>query len=91
MEWKPWTENTEQFIVFDADYATPDVHMNNTDISQKPEQLLAVHAAHRNEAVRDLVEYYVLWAWHWNWYPNSTVGHFDTSPGPNAPFDPQNP
>jgi len=91
VEWKPWTENTEQFIVFDADYATPDVHMNNTDISQKPEQLLAVHAAHRNEAVRDLVEYYVLWAWHWNWYPNSTVGHFDTSPGPNAPFDPQNP
>ncbi len=43
------------------------------------------------ESVRDFIEYYVLWEWHWNWYPNSTVGHFDTSPGPNALFYPAKP
>ena len=91
MEWKLWTENAEQFIVFDADYATPDVHMSSADISRTPEQLFAAHAIHRNEAVHDLIEYYVLWAWHGNWYPNSTVEHFDTSPGPNALFNPAKP
>jgi len=77
--------------VFDADYAKADVHMSRTGISRKPEELYAAHAANRNEAVRDFIEYYVLWAWHWNWYPNSTVGHFDTSPGPNPLFNPAKP
>jgi para-nitrobenzyl esterase len=90
-EWKPWSENEEQFIVFDADYAKADVHMSRIGISRKPEELYAAHAANRNEAVRDFIEYYVLWAWHWNWYPNSTVGHFDTSPGPNPLFNPAKP
>ncbi|HVN20390.1 MAG TPA: hypothetical protein VMU05_16515, partial [Dongiaceae bacterium] len=91
VEWRPWTEHDEQFIVFDADYAKADVRMSTGGITRTPEQLYTAHAAHRNEAVRDLIEYYVLWSWHWNWYPNSTVGHFDTSPGPNAVFDPARP
>ena len=37
------------------------------------------------------MEYYVLWSWHWNWYPNASVGPFVTAPGPNAVFDPNNP
>lgn len=89
--WEPWTKDKEQFIVFDADHATINVHMSDADISRTPEHLYAAHAAHRNEAVRDFIEYYVLWAWNWNWYPNSTVGHFDTSPGPNALFNPAKP
>jgi para-nitrobenzyl esterase len=91
VEWKPWTEHDEQFIVFDADYAKADVQMSTTGIARTPEQLYAAQAANRNEAVRDLIEYYVLWSWQWNWYPNSTVGHFDTSPGPNSLFDPAKP
>jgi para-nitrobenzyl esterase len=91
VEWMPWTGNAEQFIVFDADYAKADIHMSNTGIARTPEELYAAHAGHRNEAVRDFIEYYVLWSWHWNWYPNSTVGHFDTSPGPSALFDPEKP
>jgi carboxylesterase type B len=91
VEWKPWTENAEQFIVFDADYAKTDIHMSKTGITRTPEELYAAHAGHRNEAVRDFIEYYVLWSWQWDWYPNSTVGHFDTSPGPNALFDPAKP
>lgn len=91
VDWEPWTASTAQYIVFDADCAKIDVHTSTTAISRTPEQLYAAHAAHPNEAVRDFIEYYVLWAWNWNWYPNSSVGHFNTSPGPNALFDPAKP
>ena len=91
VEWKPWTGNAEQFIVFDADYSKLDVHMTTSGIARTPEQLYAAHTGNQNEAVRDWIEYYVLWSWQWNWYPNSTVGHFDTVPGPNPLFDPAKP
>ncbi|MDH3671708.1 MAG: hypothetical protein OES46_11150 [Gammaproteobacteria bacterium] len=42
--------------------------------------------------MRDFIEYYIMWSWHWNWYPNRSVEDpFDTSPGPNVLFDPANP
>jgi hypothetical protein len=91
VEWKPWTEDAERFIVFDADCAKPDVHMTTGGIARTPEQLYAAHEENQNEAVRDWIDYYVLWAWQWNWYRESKVGHFDTSPGPNALFDPAKP
>lgn len=91
VEWKPWTAENEQYIVFDADHAAAGVRMSDTEIARSPQELFDAHAAHPNEAVRDLVEYYVMWSWHWNWYPNASVGPFDTSPGPNAVFDPMNP
>jgi para-nitrobenzyl esterase len=90
-EWKPWTASNEQYIVFDADHATSDVHMSEAFISRTPEQLYEAHASHANEAVRDFIEYAVLWGWCLNWYPNSAVGHFDVSPGPNKLFDPAKP
>jgi len=77
--------------VFDADYAKSDVHMSTAAISRTPEQLYAAQAAHPNQAVRDFIEYYARWAWNWDWYPNSSVGHFRTSPGPNVLFDPAKP
>ncbi len=78
-------------MVFDADFAKTDVHISSAPVSLTPEQLYAAQAAHRNEAVRELVQYYVLWAWNLNRYPNSAVGHFDSSPGPNRLFDPAHP
>ena len=90
-EWRPWTKQAERYIVFDADATHADVHMSSSGISRTPEELYAAHVAHPNAAVRDFIEYYVLWSWQWNWYPNSTDGHFNTSPGPNALFDPTKP
>lgn len=89
--WLPWTAKNERFIVFDADHASADVHMNDSDITRTPEELFAAHAAHPNETVRDFIEYYIMWSWHWNWYPNASVDPFDTAPGPNSLFDPANP
>ena len=91
INWAPWTADRPRYIVFDGDRTTPDVRMSATDFARSPSQLFAAHAAHPDSAVRDFVEYYVLWSWHWNWYPNSSVGPFVTSPGPNLVFDPNNP
>jgi para-nitrobenzyl esterase len=91
VQWQPWTASNEQFIVFDADRDTLDVKMNSTDIYRTPQELYDAHLAHPNEFVRDFIEYYVMWSWHYNWYPNSSVPPFDTSPGPNALFDPLDP
>lgn len=91
VKWASWTANKERFIVFDGDRSTPDVHMKSTGFARSPQQLFAAHVGYANSAVRDFVEYYVLWSWHWNWYPNARLGPFDTSPGPNPLFDPQNP
>lgn len=91
VNWKPWTAENEQFIVFDADYDSIDVFMNDTDLTRTPQELFDAHANHPNEAVRDFIEYYIMWSWHWNWYPNASVGPFDTSPGPNSLFDPAAP
>lgn len=91
IRWRPWTTDEERFIVFDADYRSIDVAMNDTDISRTPEVLFDAHERHPNAAVRDLVEYYVMWSWHWNWYPNASVDPFDTAPGPNPLFDPLEP
>ena len=89
--WVPWTADKPQYIVFDGDRNSPDVRMNSTEFGRSPSSLFAAHAAHPDAAVRDFVEYYVLWSWHWNWYPNSSVGPFVTSPGRNDLFDPNNP
>jgi carboxylesterase type B len=91
VKWEPWTKNKERLIIFDADHDSLDVTMNSTDINRTPLELFNAHIAHPNETVRDFIEYYVMWSWHWNWYPNSSVGPFDTSPGPNPLFDPQMP
>ncbi len=91
VEWKPWTAQAEQFIVFDADYAKPDIHMTASGIARTPEQLYALHEANSNQAVRDWIDYYVLWSWQWNWYRESKSGHFETAPGPNSLFDPATP
>ncbi len=91
VDWLPWTRDAERYMVFDADHAVADVHMSSSDIPRTPQELYEVHAALPNAAARDFVEYYVLWSWHYNWYPNAAKGHFDTSPGPNALFDPARP
>ena len=92
IKWKPWRKQNERFIVFDADYNDIDVKMNNTDLAREPQALFNAHAHHSNEVVRDFIEYYIMWSWHWNWYPNaSSADPFDTSPGPNILFDPNNP
>lgn len=66
--------------------------MSRKDTARTPEELFAAHAAHSNETVRDFIQYYIMWSWHWNWYPNRSVADpFDTSPGPNELFDPANP
>jgi para-nitrobenzyl esterase len=90
-EWKPWTAADERYIVFDADHATADVHMTGAYISRNPKQLYEAHTSQANIAVRDFIEYEVLWGWCLNWYPNSQVGHFDASPGPNPLFNPAKP
>ena len=38
-----------------------------------------------------IIDYYVLWSWHYNWFPTAVTAPFDTSPGPNSLFDPANP
>ena len=89
--WSPWTQAAHRFMVFDGDYARPSIHMEAVSSVRSPQELYDAQAANPNGAVRDFIDYYVLWSWHWNWYPNSTTGHFDTSPGPNAVFDPREP
>ncbi len=89
--WEPWSASNEGFIVFDADFQEADVEMNTTDIYRTPQEIYDAHLAHENGTVRDFIEYYVLWSWHWNWFPNSSVGIFDPAPGPNSLFDPSNP
>lgn len=89
--WAPWRAEKPQYIVFDGDRNSSDVRMNSTDFGRSPSALFAAQAAHPDAAVRDFVRYYILWSWHWNWYPNSSVGPFVTSPGPNELFDPNNP
>lgn len=91
VKWKPWTKKKERFIVFDADYASADISMNDSDIARTPEELYQAHLDHPNDTVKDFIEYYIMWSWHWNWYPNASVGPYDTSPGPNILFDPENP
>ena len=92
VEWKPWVKDNERFIVFDADNSSIDVQMNSTDIARSPQVLFDLHTVHSNEVVKDFIEYYIMWSWHWNWYPNaSSADPFDTSPGPNQLFDPNNP
>ncbi|MCP4873866.1 MAG: carboxylesterase family protein [Gammaproteobacteria bacterium] len=93
VKWKRWKKNRERMIVFDADYDTLDVHMDSDDINRTPQELYEAHLAHPNENVRDFIEYYVMWSWHYNWYPNRSnqADPFDTSPGPNAVFDPLDP
>jgi hypothetical protein len=91
VEWQPWTLDAERYLFLDADYANTDVYMTSANLPREPEELYAIHAAMTNAAARDFVEYYVLWSWQWNWYPNASVGHFDTSPGPNPLFDPAHP
>ena len=90
-EWKQWDRKKEQFIVFDGDYQQAQVAMNSTDIYRTPEQLYAAYLSQPNEFVRDFIAYYVMWSWHYNWYPNAEVGPFDTSPGVNPVFDPLDP
>jgi len=91
VKWEPWTKNNERLIVFDADHDSLDVFMNSTDIARTPQELFDAHLAHPNDVVRDFIEYYIMWSWHWNWYPNASVGPFDTAPGPNPLFDPLQP
>jgi para-nitrobenzyl esterase len=89
--WEPWTSSAKRFIVFDADHSTPAIHMETASAVRTPDELYGAQAAAPNAAVRDFIDYYVLWSWQWDWYPNATTGRFDTSPGPNAIFDPANP
>jgi hypothetical protein len=60
-------------------------------VSRTPQQIYDAQATHPNASVRDFIEYYVLWGWALNWFPNSAFGHFDASPGPNKLFAPQKP
>ena len=89
--WRPWTADHERFIVFDAHRDASVVAMNDEDIAREPEALFDAYAGHDNYATVDFIAYYVLWSWHWNWFPESSVGSFDTAPGPNPLFDPAEP
>jgi len=91
IRWKRWKKNKPQFIEFDASRESLDIKMNSQDIARDPQQLYDSHSYHQNAAVRDFIEYYVMWSWHWNWYPQSSVTPFDTSPGPNPLFSPNDP
>ena len=90
-EWKDWTDKHERFMVFDADYQSAHLLMNSEDIYRTPQELYDAYLSHPNPFVRDFVAYYVMWSWHYNWYPNASVDPFDTSPGPNDRFDPLDP
>ncbi len=89
--WKEWRKKDEQFLVFDGDCQQAQLSMNRHDIYRAPEELYNAYMSHPNEFVRDFIAYYVLWSWHYNWYPNASVGPYDTSPGPNDHFDPLDP
>jgi para-nitrobenzyl esterase len=90
-EWKAWTEKKEQFMVFDGDYKHAHLKMNKRDIYRTPQQLYDAYMGYPHQQTRDFIAYYVMWSWHYNWYPNGPVDPFDTSPGPNALFDPADP
>ena len=87
-EWKAWTKKHERFIVFDADYQEADVSMNDEDIYRTPQELYDAYLAYPDQATRDFIAYYVMWSWHYNWFPSGPADPFDTSPGPNDVFDP---
>lgn len=87
-EWKAWTKKKEQFIVFDGDHDKADVKMNKKDIYRTPQELYDAYLAYPDQATRDFIAYYVMWSWHYNWFPNGPVDPFDTSPGANDLFDP---
>jgi para-nitrobenzyl esterase len=90
-EWKPWTKKDEQFMVFDGDYKKAHLKMNKKDIYRTPQELYDAYSSYPDQQVRDFIAYYVMWSWHYNWYPNGPVDPFDTSPGPNVVFDPTDP
>jgi para-nitrobenzyl esterase len=90
-EWKRWTKKDEQFMVFDGDYKKAHLKMNKKDIYRTPQELYDAYSSYPDQQVRDFIAYYVMWSWHYNWYPNGPVDPFGTSPGPNALFDPTDP
>ena len=87
-EWKSWTKKHEQYIVFDGDYKKADVKMNSKDIYRTPQELYDAYLAYPDQATRDFIAYYVMWSWHYNWFPSGPADPFDTSPGANDLFDP---
>lgn len=89
--WKPWTRDAEQYLVLDADKSKAYLEMSSKQIPRDPAEIYAAHSMLDNPTARDFVEYYVLWSWNLNWYPNSSVGPFSTAPGPNPLFDPAHP
>ena len=88
--WQPWTADQERFLVFDADWQSSHVEMSDA-VARTTEELYADHLTYPNFATVDFIDYYVLWSWHFNWFPTASVGPFDTSPGPNSLFDPADP
>jgi para-nitrobenzyl esterase len=90
-KWKAWTKKDEQFMVFDGDYKKAHLKMNKKDIYRTPQELYNAYMSYPDQATRDFIAYYVMWSWHYNWYPNGPVDPFDTSPGPNPLFDPTAP
>jgi len=90
-EWKAWSDKKEQFIMFDGDYKHAHLKMNSKDIYRNPQQLYDAYMSYPDPQTRDFIAYYVMWSWHYNWYPNGPVDPFDTSPGPNPLFDPVDP
>jgi para-nitrobenzyl esterase len=90
-EWKPWTKRNEQFIVFDGDYKKAHIKMNKKDIYRTPQELYEAYLSYPDPVTRDFIAYYVMWSWHYNWFPSGAVDPFDTSPGPNDLFDPSDP
>ena len=90
-DWQPWGKNNEQFMVLDADASHAEAGMTSSGIARDPHTLYALATSNPNPAVQDFIDYYVLWSWGWNWYPNASAGHFNTAPGPNRLFDPRHP
>lgn len=89
--WQPWTATREHVLTLDTRNDRADLHMTSSGIARSPLQLYQLHADNPNPAVRDFIESSVLWGWALNWYPQSSVGHFDPASGPNPLFDPTTP
>ena len=87
-EWKSWTKKHERFLVMDGDYQEAHLQMNDEDIYRTPQELYDAYLAYPDQATRDFIAYYVMWSWHYNWFPSGPVDPFDTEPGRNEVFNP---
>jgi len=84
VDWQRWGPRSERYLILDGDYKEADVTMRSRGVPPDARALYRRYRALDTAAARDFVAYYVLWSWHFNWYPQSIRGPFATNPGPNA-------